>query len=139
MKADSNDGAVGSSKKKLLFREIDDVVSVGALLRPTIVKAVEGLGKAELETLVDTLVEAERRLADSRVEFRERFASAQELLVRTYVFAPIWRFISGRIEDCWKNSESLTVRELSIVSLLFGMMLEEAQRCLAKRRHKKSA
>jgi hypothetical protein len=122
-----NDGTGSSVKKKPLFKEIDDVVSLGALLRPTIVKAITALSSDETEKLREILIEAEKHLANSRTDFRERFERTQETLVKTYAFAPVWRFIAGRIEDTWKDATSLTVRELSAVSLLLGMMLEEAQ------------
>jgi hypothetical protein len=122
-----NDGTGSSAKKKPLFKEIEDVVSIGALLRPTIMKAIAQLDAREVDALRAILIEAEKHLANSRSDFRERFARAQETLVKTYAFAPIWRFIAGRIEDTWKTATTLTVRELSVVSLLFGMMLEETQ------------
>jgi hypothetical protein len=114
-------------KKKPLFKEIEDVVSLGALLRPTIVKAIAALSTDEAEQLRTILIEAEKHLANSRADFRERFVQTQETLVKTYAFAPVWRFIAGRIEDTWKDAGALTVRELSAVSLLLGMMLEETQ------------
>lgn len=119
-------------KKKPLFGEIEDVISVGALLRPTMVKAVAELSVAELRTLRERLIAAEQELANSRLEFRERFRRAQEELRATYEFAPIWRFIAGRIQDRWTDAETLTVKELSAVSLLFGILHEETEARLAK-------
>lgn len=125
-------------KKLPLFGEIEDVISIGALLRPTIEKAVGELPRSEIETFRKHVIEAERELANSRLEFRERFQRAQEKLVSTYAYAPVWRFISGRIEECWSEVETLTTRELSIVSLLFGIMLEEAESGLARKTNRKS-
>lgn len=124
-------------KKKPVFGEIEDVISVGALLRPTIVKAVAALAAEDLSTIRDRLVSAERELANSRLEFRERFRRAQEILSTTYVYAPVWRFIAARIEERWADAPTLTVKELSVVSLLFGIMLEETESRLGK--SKKSA
>lgn len=125
-------------KKLPSFGEIEDVISISALLRPTIVKAVGDLKADELAEFREHLIEAEGELANSRLEFRERFSRAQEILKSTYAYAPAWRFITGRIEECWSSAPSLTVKELSVVSLLFGIMLEETQTHLA-RKSKKSA
>jgi hypothetical protein len=125
-------------KKKPLFGEIDDIISIGALLRPTIVKAVADLRASELQELREKLIDAERELANSRLEFRERFQRAQDILRTTYSYAPVWRFIVGRIEEVWTNAPTLTVRELSVVSLLFGILLESTQARLPKK-SKKSA
>jgi hypothetical protein len=114
-------------KKTTFFGQIEDVISVGALLRPSIAKAVAELKPSDLEAFEKIVIEAERELADSRLEFRERFSRAQERMVRAHVFSPSWRFISGRIRECWESAPALTVKELSLVSLLLGMMLEAAQ------------
>ena len=125
-------------KKKPLFGEIEDVISIGALMRPTIVKAVAELSVTQSRELFDRLVDAERSLANSRLEFRERFQRAQECLRGAFVYAPVWRFIAGRIEEVWTSAPTLTVKELSIVSLLFGILLEETE-ARAGRKTKKSA
>jgi hypothetical protein len=119
-------------KKKPLFGEIEDVISVGALLRPTIVKAVAELEVEDLNTFRNHLIDAERELANSRLEFRERFQRAQEKLKASYKYAPAWRFIAGRIEESWIGANTLTVKELSVVSLLVGMILEETQTRISK-------
>lgn len=119
-------------KKSAFFGQVEDVISVGALLRPTIVKAIAELNPRDLENLYRTVIEAERELANSRLEFRERFIRAQEKLRKTYSYAPVWRFIATRIEESWGSATTLTVKELSIVSLLFGILLEEAQSRLQK-------
>jgi hypothetical protein len=60
--------------------------------------------------------------------------------VKTYSLGPVWRFIAGRIEDSWKESDGLTVKELSVVSLLFGMVLEETESRLGtSQRYRRSA
>ncbi len=125
-------------KKKPLFGEIEDVISVGALLRPTIVKAVAELSAGDLAHFREILIEAERELANSRLEFRERFRRAQDKLRAAYAYAPVWRFIAARIEETWSEAHSLTVKELSVVSLLFGIILEETQARIGKK-SKKSA
>lgn len=125
-----------SLKKKPLFGEIEDVISVAALLRPTMIKAVGALSVDELKNFREGLFNAERELANSRLEFRERFRRAQETLRIAYAFAPIWRFIAIRIEESWATAPSLTVKELSVVSLLFGILLEETEACLARKTNK---
>lgn len=122
-----------TAKKQPIFGEIADVVSIGALLRPTVAKAVGELSAAELQTLREHLIAAERHLANSRLEFSERFRRAQESLRATYDFAPTWRFIADRIAESWTGATALTVKELSIVSLLFGILLEETNARLAKK------
>lgn len=119
--------------KRIQFGEIEDVISIGALLRPTITKAIGELRPSELQGFLDHLISAEKELANSRVEFRSRFERAQERLRSLYAYAPIWRFVVGRIEECWKESPSLTVKELSLVSLLLGIALEETQSRIAKK------
>lgn len=122
-----------TQKKQIQFGQIEDVVSTAALLRPTIVKAVAGLDPRELKNFSRMLIEAEKELSHSHLEFRERFERAQIKLRETYAFAPVWRFISARVEESWKNSAALTVKELSVVSLLFGIMIEETQTRLQKK------
>lgn len=114
-------------KKMPLFGQIEDVISIGALLRPTILKAVSELKTTELEEFRVILIDAEKELGNSRLEFSERFARAQEKFRTAIRYAPIWRFIATRIEETWKNAAPLSVKELSVVSLIFGMMLEETQ------------
>ena len=125
-------------KKGILFGEVEDVVSIGALLRPTMTKAISELSIDELRAFRECLLRAEQELANSRLEFRERFQRAQEILRSTYSYAPVWRFIAGRIEESWSGAATLTVKELSIVSLLFGILHEETHSRLAKK-SKKSA
>jgi hypothetical protein len=125
-------------KKQLFFGEIDDVLSVGALLRPTITKAVGELSASDLSHFRDLLIEAERELANSRLEFRDRFQRAQEKLRAAYEYAPVWRFIAGRIEESWTGAATLTVKELSVVSLLFGIILEETESRLGKKTKKRA-
>lgn len=122
--------------KRIQFGEIEDVISVGALLRPTITKAVGKLRTSELRGFLDRVISAEEELANSRFEFRERFVRMQERLQSLYAYAPIWRFVAGRIEECWKPSPALTVKELSVVSLLLGITLEETQSRIAKKTKK---
>lgn len=129
-------------KKVAVFGQIEDVISIGALLRPTMVRAVADLKTAEVEKLRRVLIEAEKELANNHLTLAERFKRAQEKLRATYSYAPVWRFIATRIEDTWKDSVSLGVRELSLVSLLFGILLEETQNRLATpiaRKTKRSA
>ncbi len=118
-------------KKVPVFGEIEDLISIGALLRPTIVKAISGLKTSELKEIHTILINAEKELANSRIAFNDRFSRAQEKLKKTFTYAPTWRFIATRIEETWKNSPSLSTKELSAVSLLFGMMLEETERRIA--------
>jgi hypothetical protein len=120
-------GMENSLKKTAFFGQIEDIISIGALLRPMIVKAVSELKSADLEEFRGKLIDAEKELANTRVIFAQRFENAQDKLRATYAYAPIWRFIGMRVEDAWKNSTGLTVKELSVVSLLFGIMLEEVQ------------
>ncbi len=127
------DPSLKKTPKRIQFGEIEDVISIGALLRPTIAKAIGALRPNELQEFLDHLIAAEKELANSRVEFRTRFERAQERLRSLYAYAPIWRFIVGRIEECWKDAASLTVKELSVVSLLLGITLEETQIRLAKK------
>ena len=127
------------NKREAFFGQVEDVISVGALLRPTIVKAISDLKPDELEGFCSALIAAERELANSRLGFRDRFIRAQEKLQKTYSYAPVWRFIAGRIEESWGKATTLTVKELSVVSLLFGMMLEETQGRLQKIGSQKSS
>ena len=122
-----------AQKKKPLFGEIEDVISVGALLRPTIVKAVRELDADDLEDLYAVLIVAERELANSRTPFRERFSRTQDALRATYEYGPSWRFIAARIEDAWSTAGDLTVKELSVVSLLLGILLEETEARVGKK------
>ena len=123
-------------KKQVKFGEIEDVISIGALLRPTISKAANALSVDEARAFHVRLIAAEREIANSRLEFRERFQRAQESLRSAYAFAPVWRFIAGRIEESWAGAATLTVKELSVVSLLFGILLEETEARIAKKSKK---
>jgi len=122
-----------TAKKTPVFRDIEDVVSIGALLRPTIVQAIAQLKSGEREELKAILIEVEKELSSSRDPLAERFANAREIFSRTFGYAPIWRFIAGRLEETWTQVEEPGVKELSVVSLLVGMMFEETQARLAAR------
>ncbi|RYZ67636.1 MAG: hypothetical protein EOP09_10700 [Proteobacteria bacterium] len=116
------------TEKKPVFREIEDVISVGALLRPSFVKAVSELSDTERAQMKQILIEVECLLANSSRSFTDRFSQAQDSLTRTYRFGPTWRFITGRIEQTWREVESPSVKELSIVSLLVGMLFEQLEK-----------
>lgn len=130
---EKKDATAESAKKPPVFRDIEDVVSVGALLRPTIVQAISALKPREREELKTILIDVEKELSSSRSPLTERFANVREIFARTFGFAPIWRFIAGRLEETWAQAEEPTVKELSVVSLLVGMMFEETQNQLAAR------
>jgi len=108
-------------------KDIEDVVSMGALLRPTLVSAVHDLKPEQLDDLNDILIDCEKSLSNSTVTLRTRLNQVAKKLEKTFVFAPIWRFISTRIEDVWAQNHEPSVRELSMVSLIIGMLIEEVQ------------
>jgi hypothetical protein len=114
-------------KKEPRFKDIEDVISVGALLRPTFVSAVKGLKTPQKEQLFDILLKAEKELARSELSFHQRFEGLKRILERTYVMGPMWRFIAGRIEETWREVEEPGVKELSTVSLLVGILFEETE------------
>lgn len=121
------------TKKEPIFRDIEDVISIGALLRPTIAQAVAKLKTEDRETLRQVLIDVEKELSSSSRSYRARFERTREVLKRTYGFAPIWRFIAGRIEETWSEVAQPSVKELSVVSLLVGMMFEENEARLESR------
>lgn len=117
-----------SKTKKPVFKEIEDVISVGALLRPTFVKAVGDLAPVEREQIKSILIDVERALSNPMASYYERFSQAQDVFTRTYRFGPTWRFIAGRIEQSWREVEAPSVKELSLVSLLVGMLFEQVEK-----------
>jgi hypothetical protein len=116
-----------SAPKKPLLKDIDDVVSIGALLRPTFLNAISSLSLQQKEEFLKTLVDIEKELSNSSVSLTSRFGKVNSLFTRSFAYAPIWRFIAGKIEDVGNQSPSPSVKELSMVSLLIGMMFEETQ------------
>ena len=116
-----------SAPKKPVLKDIEDVISIGALLRPTFFQAISGLSYKQKEEFLKTLLEIEIELSKSSVSFTQRFKKTNEIFGRTFGYAPIWRFIAGRFQDVWSEVETPSVKELSIVSLLVGMLLEETQ------------
>lgn len=126
-------------KKGLVFKDIEDVISIGALLRPVISKAVSQVKTPELDSLLEVLIDCEQALASSKVRFEERFYRTQELLKSTYSYGATFRFISSKIEETWKAVPSPTVKELSAVSLILGSILEETQAALSSRAKKRKS
>jgi hypothetical protein len=118
----------GPGKSSLLFGEVEDVISVGALMRPTLEKAMQTLSPEERLDLKKVLLEVETHLSNASCTYRERFQLIRETFVRTFRYGPIWRFISNRIEECWMNASSPDHKEFSMVSLLVGMIFEELNR-----------
>lgn len=126
-------------KKGPVFKDIEDVVSIGALLRPVISQAVSKLKGAEAEALLEILIHAEQELASTKTRFEERFVRTQEALKKTYSFGAAFRFVTSKIEETWKAVPNPTVKELSAVSLILGSMLEETQALLSTRTKSKKA
>ena len=127
--ANENDESDESASRTLArFGDVEDVISVGALMRPTLAKAMATLTEAERHDLKAVLLEVETHLAKASLPYAERFGLIRETFTRTYRYGPIWRFISGRIEECWTTALTPSLREFSMVSLLIGMIFEEAHR-----------
>ena len=127
------------TKSEPKFKDIEDVISIGALLRPTFTSAVKGLKLAQKEQLFEILLQAEKELAVSTEALPQRFARVKRTFERTYVMGPIWRFIAGRIEEVWRECEKPSVKELSTVSLLVGILFEETERQLEQAGKRRSA
>lgn len=126
--------------KKTVFNDAEDIISMGALLRPTLISAVSNLSVTQLEELKEILISAEKELSKSSVSLKNRFINLKEILEKTYKFEAIWRFIVIRIEETWASVSVASIKELSAVSLILGILIEETQtRIQAKNKKRKSA
>ena len=126
--------------KKTILNEVEDIISIGALLRPTLVSAVSNLNETQIEELKEILISAEKELSCSDVAIKNRFLKLKNIFERTYKFESIWRFIATRIEETWSSVGVASVKELSIVSLILGILIEETQaRLQVKTKKRKSA
>ena len=121
------------------FKDIDDVVSAGALLRPTLVSAVRELDRNQLIKLTEILIDCEKSLSDSSVSYKLRFNQVGKKLENTFEFAPIWRFIATRVNDVWTQCQNPSIRELSMISLMIGMLIEETQSAEARKNKKRKS
>lgn len=128
-----------NQNKGPVFKDIEDVVSIGALLRPVIAKAVSQVNPVQLASLNEILLNCEQELASTKIRFEERFSRTQELLNTTYTFGASFRFIVAKVEETWKAVPSPTVKELSAVSLILGSILEETQNALSSRAKKRKS
>jgi len=86
------------------------------------------LNSVEREQIKSILIDVERALSNPIASYYERFSQAQDVFTRTYRFGPTWRFIAGRIEQSWREAEAPSVKELSLVSLLVGMLFEQVEK-----------
>ncbi len=128
-----------TNKRSPTFKDIEDVISIGALLRPVISKAVSQVKTTDLESLYELLMACEQELASSHTAFEERFKRTQEALKATYAFGASFRFVADKIEETWKAVPSPTVKELSAVSLILGSLLEETQNSFSSRAKKRKS
>ena len=131
--ADAPAKADKKKKPKKTLTDLEDVVSLGALLRPTIEEALSEVKASQMIAFRDIVTEAERVLAQSSSPLSERFEKTVRVLERTYVYGPLWRFVVGKIQEVSANPE-LGVKELSLVSMIVGSVFEAVDARVPKNR-----
>jgi|GEM_PF-2039882 len=125
---DAHPSLVGSDEK--VFGDIEDVISTGALLRPTIEHALRELSDGAHVRLKEDLNSVERAMAVSHRSYRIRMERGLEAFVRTFAYSPMFRFIESRILELLHRNEEASLTDFSKMSLIIGMIHEENQRYL---------
>jgi ABC-type transporter Mla subunit MlaD len=123
-----------TNKRSPTFKDIEDVISIGALLRPVISKAVSQVKTTDLESLYELLMACEQELASSHTAFEERFKRTQEALKATYAFGASFRFVADKIEEIKKQMASGdskgAMRELESLLNQLSILSKEMERTL---------
>lgn len=114
--------------KGRLFRDIDDVVSFGALMRPLIESAFADVSKKHFERLRQDLLMIEKTLAVPHRSYRHRIEQALQFFSKTYAYSPKFRFIEQRLRDFAQKTEESNLNDFSTVALVIGAMVEFSQK-----------
>lgn len=122
----SEHASIEQEKNKVIsLNEVQDIISLGALLRPTLHKSIQKCTTTELDQLKKILIESENILSNETYDLREKVNRCGEIFSKTYRFGPIWRFIFGRVEEIYRHREDPTKNDLSTISLIIGMIFQE--------------
>ncbi len=115
-----------SKRKSLTLGSFEDLVSIGALLRPSIEQATSKLSKSDLASIKAIVINAEKILANSKESLSVRFKKVVETLKSSYQYGPIWRLVASKIEELGQSYSSKTngLKELNSVSLILGIAFE---------------
>ncbi len=116
-----------------VFGDIEDVVSLGALLRPTLEASMKSLSSREHEMLKEYFADVEKALAIPHRSYRVRMERGLEAFAKTFVVSPCFRFIQNRLVDLVERSSEATLTDFSKMTLVVGMLVEENQKYLASR------
>ena len=107
-------------------RDLEELVSVAALLRPYLEKGVQALSKSQLIEFEAWVTSAEKVLANSSLPYPTRFQTVSDSFQQIYPMGPIWRFVDAKIREIWQGESGL--REFHAVSLIFGILYEAVLR-----------
>ncbi|MBC7692240.1 MAG: hypothetical protein H7222_10765 [Methylotenera sp.] len=102
----------------------EDLISIGALLRPGIEQAVKALSPEDCAGLGASIIVAEKYLASDRLPLETRFARVVLELENTFQYGAQWRFVSAKIQEISRSSPQPGLKEQNSVTLILGMIFE---------------
>lgn len=118
----SSDEVQALSRPQL--RELDDVVSMGVLLRPSIDKALKDVSDVKTKWVMEILLNCERSLSNHSIDLLDRMRLAHDEFGKLVVVSPAWRFLEFRLADLLALPDLVGIREFSSYSLMIGALLE---------------
>ena len=111
-------------KVRQQFGSFEDLISIGALLRPTIDLAVRQLSKTDRLSLKTAFLTIEEHLANSKKPVKARLLQVVENMNTTFKFGPTWRFVNSKMEEIILSVAQPGTKELNSISLILGMIIE---------------
>jgi hypothetical protein len=112
-----------NKRKSENLGSFEDLISIGALLRPTIEQAVKNLEKEDRAALGAIIILAEKQLANSQLSLTTRFHRVLHEMETSFQYGATWRFVSARIQNIAEAPQP-GIKELNTVSLILGMIFD---------------
>ena len=113
-----------AKRKVRQFGSFEDLISIGALLRPTIDQAVRRLSKSDQLNLKAVFLTIEEQLANSKNPIKTRLFQVIENMKTTFKFGPTWRFVNTKMEEIIRSVPQPGTKEFNSICLILGMVLE---------------
>ena len=113
-----------AKRKVRQFGSFEDLISIGALLRPTIDQAIRGLSKIDQAGLKAAFLTIEEQLANSKHPVKTRLFQVVDNMKTTFKFGPTWRFVNTKMEEIIRSVPQPGTKEFNSICLILGMVIE---------------
>ena len=113
-----------AKRKVRQFGSFEDLISIGALLRPTIDQAINQLSKTEQLNLKAVFLTIEEQLANSKSPVKTRLIQVVENMKNTFKYGPTWRFVNTKMEEIIRSVPQPGMKESNSICLILGMVIE---------------